>query len=344
MRSLFYDNLKLELGKYIIKMLDALLKTKKCFKLVCGAGNEDAVEVEKLVALYSTAGCNFFDLCARPEIVDAAKRGLKFAEQHGVNESRYLCVSVGIQGDPHVSKACINNNVCKNCGACKKVCLQNAIICDADGYKVNKIRCIGCRKCIGACNYSAVDITSEFRDLKEVLPPLIEKGIDCIELHALGQDENDVDLKWQDINNCFDGILSICIDRSKLSNEKLLERAKRLLKLRKPDTTIIQADGAPMTGGEDDYKTTLQTIATAEIFQDQNLPVYILLSGGTNSKSTELARQCGIDAHGVAIGTYARKIVREYIDREDFFTNKEVFNNALILAKNLVDVSLKFMG
>ena len=45
-------------------MLKDLFVAKKCFKLVCGAGNEDAAEVEKLVALYSLAGCNFFDLCA----------------------------------------------------------------------------------------------------------------------------------------------------------------------------------------------------------------------------------------------------------------------------------------
>ena len=52
-------------------MLEELLKSNKCFKLVCGAGNEDVIEVEKLVALYSAAGCKFFDLSAKPEIVDA---------------------------------------------------------------------------------------------------------------------------------------------------------------------------------------------------------------------------------------------------------------------------------
>lgn len=322
-------------------MLNDLLNTKKCFKLVCGAGNEDATEVEKLVALYSKAGCNFFDLCAKPEIVDAAKRGLKHS---GIEKDRYLCVSVGIKGDPHVSKAGIDSNSCKNCGACTKVCFQNAIVKQEDSFTVNRIRCIGCGKCTKVCKYNAIGITSEFRDLKEVLPPLVEKGLDCIELHALGENEEEVDEKWNDINNCFDGILSICIDRSKLGNEKLLARAQRMLELRKPNTTIIQADGAPMTGGDDDFKTTLQTVATAEIFQDKNLDVFILLSGGTNTKSTELAKQCGISPHGVAIGTYARNIVREYIDREDFLTNKAVFEKALVIAKELVDVSLKFMG
>ena len=53
-------------------MLKELLESGKCFKLVCGAGNEDVEEVERLVALYSAAGCKFFDLSAKPEIINAA--------------------------------------------------------------------------------------------------------------------------------------------------------------------------------------------------------------------------------------------------------------------------------
>ena len=33
-------------------MLKDLLDKKQCFKLVCGAGNEDAIEVERLVTIY----------------------------------------------------------------------------------------------------------------------------------------------------------------------------------------------------------------------------------------------------------------------------------------------------
>ncbi len=321
-------------------MLLDLFKEKKCFKLVCGAGNEDATEVEKLVTLYSKAGCNFFDLCAKPEIVDAAQRGL---ERAGINENRYLCCSVGIKGDPHVSKAIIHEDKCVKCGKCKSECLQLAIDEEPIFYKINKTRCIGCGKCTKVCPKQAIEMTSEFKNLKEVLPSIIKKGIDCIEFHALGEDENEVDEKWNDINALYDGPLSICIDRSKLGNERVLKRINRMLEKRKPYTTIIQADGCPMSGGKDDFKTTLQTVAMAEIFQNANLPVYLLLSGGTNSKSTELATLCGINAGGVAIGSFARKIVREYIDREDFLENEEIFNKALEIAKNLVNVSLENM-
>lgn len=101
-------------------MLEELLKSNKCFKLVCGAGNEDAIEVEKLVALYSAAGCKFFDLSAKPEIVDAAKRGLR-------GKNAFLCVSVGIKGDPHVRKACIDGEKCVGCHKCEEICPQKAI-------------------------------------------------------------------------------------------------------------------------------------------------------------------------------------------------------------------------
>lgn len=319
-------------------MLLDILRERKCFKLVCGAGNEDETEVEKLVTLYSKAGCNFFDICAKPEIVKAAKKGL---ERAGIKENRYLCVSCGIKGDPHVSKAYINADNCVKCGKCTKTCLQYAIAENPDSYKIKKTRCIGCGKCSAICPQNAITMTSEFKNLQEVLPPIISLGIDCIELHAIGYDENEIDNKWNDMNSLFDGILSICIDRSKLSDESALARVKRLMGKRSPYTTIIQADGAPMSGGEDDYKTTLQTVAMAEIFQNAKLPAYILLSGGTNSKTTELASMCDIKAAGVAVGSYARQIVRKYIDRPDFLTNETVFNEALAIAKNLVDTSFR---
>ncbi|MFI3301401.1 MAG: LdpA C-terminal domain-containing domain [Candidatus Gastranaerophilales bacterium] len=317
-----------------------LFKNNKCFKLVCGAGNEDAIEVEKLVALYSKAGCNFFDLSAKPEIVEAAKKGLEIA---GIKEDRYLCVSVGIQGDPHVSKASIDTEKCVKCGKCSTQCLQQAIKENASSYKIKKMRCIGCGKCAKICPKQCIEMTSEFIDLKITLPPIIQSGIDCIEFHAIGEDEIEVAEKWEDINNLFDGVLSICIDRSKLGNEKLLKRVNQMLLKRKPHTTIIQADGAPMSGGEDDFKTTLQAIATAEIFQNENLPIYLLLSGGTNSKTTLLAKQCNINAGGIAIGSYARKIVKKYIEREDFLKNEEIFNKALTIAKELVETSLEHL-
>ena len=321
-------------------MLKDILDKKQCFKLVCGCGNEDEKEVEKLVALYSKAGCNFFDLCAKPEIVDAAKKGLEYA---GIKEDRYLCVSVGIDGDPHTNKAFIDKNLCVGCEMCKKICPHQAIN-TADGTcSINMKRCIGCGHCINECSIKAISLKAIPQDLEEIMPPLITKGIDCIELHAIGEDENEVDKKWGYLNKIFNGILCISIDRSKLGDEKLLERVKRMLSIRKPYTTIIQADGIAMSGSENEYCPTLQAIAITEFFASKKLSAYIMSSGGTNAKTTELAKLCGVSQNAIAIGSYARKIVKDYVQQEDFLTNKETFNKALEIAKKLIEVSLKNM-
>ena len=306
-------------------MLKELLEAGKCFKLVCGAGNEDALEVEKLVALYSKAGCKFFDVSAKPEIIDAAKKGLQDREG-------YICVSVGIKGDPHVRKAQIDYEKCAGCHKCEEICPQKTI----KHCKVKTARSIGCGKCYSVCTHGAISFLSENKDLNEVLPPLIEKGIDCIEFHVMGEDESGIYEKWDYINSVYDGLLSICTARGKLSEEKMISRIERMTAIRKPYTTIVQADGFPMSGGKDDYKTTLQAVATAEIVQNAKMPVYIMLSGGTNSKTAELAKLCGINYNGIAIGTFARKIVNRYIEREDFLKNDYIFNEALNIARSLV--------
>ena len=318
-------------------MLKDLFEQKQCFKLVCGAGNEDVEEVEKLVTIYSKAGCNFFDVCAKPEVVDAAKKGLKRA---GINENRYICVSVGIDGDPHITKAIIDYEKCLNCGFCREKCPHEAISFDKK-YKVIKERCLGCSICAKTCPANAVSMESQLMDYNEALPVLVSKGIDCIEFHAISDDENDVDEKWQHINEVFDGMLCISLDRSGLGDKKLLERVFRMIANRPPYSTIIQADGVAMSGNDDEYGTTLQAVATAQLFQNSKLPVYIMMSGGTNTKSTELAKLCGVKPHCLAVGSYARKIVKEYLPY--IYENDEAMNKAVKIAKSLIETSLENM-
>ncbi len=310
-------------------MLKDLLETKNCFKLICGSGNEDSQAVEKLVAVYAKAGCRFFDLSASEKIVDAAFRGLEFAQVRDA----YLCVSIGVKSDIHANKAVVDYEKCISCYSCDNVCPQGAI----KYAKVKKYKCIGCGKCAKICPKGAISFVSEEKDLRKILPSIITKGVHCIELHAMGLNDDETEDKWNYINEIFNGILGLCISRGNLSDEMLVEKAKKLTAIRKPYTTIIQADGVSMSGGEDDYKTTLQTVATAEMLQNINLPVYILLSGGTNSKTAKLAKMCGINANGVAVGSYARKIVRKYIEHEDFLKNKFLFEAATKIAKGLVN-------
>ncbi|CDE92789.1 MAG: LdpA C-terminal domain-containing domain [Candidatus Gastranaerophilaceae bacterium] len=310
-------------------MLKELLETKHCFKLVCGAGNEDIEEIKRLVYLYAVAGCRFFDLSANGDVILAAKEALDIAKVYDA----YLCVSVGIKNDPHVKKAVIDYDRCVNCGACEEICPEGAI----HYAKVKKEKCIGCGRCWRVCSRAAISYISEEKDLNEVLPKIVETGIDCIELHAMGLNDEEVFSKWKYINDNFEGLLSICTSRGQLSDEAMVKRIEKMLENRKPYSTIVQSDGFPMSGGDDNYKSTLQAVATGEIVQNAKLPVYLILSGGTNAKTTELAKMCDISYHGVAVGSYARKIVRRYVERPDFWTNPVVLNSALEIAKPLID-------
>lgn len=325
-------------------MLQQVLNDKKCFKLVCGAGNEDAIEVEKLVALYAKAGACYFDLSAKEDVVHAAKSGLRRVIPAGKLDSYFLNVSVGIKGDPHVSKASIDPAVCTSCGRCKEVCLQRAVVEETGCYSINATRCIGCGSCIRECPVKAISSYSQNTPLDVVLPPLIKAGLHSIELHAVSDDEEGIAEQWRIISEYFDGILSLCVDRSHLGDAQLIHRIKTLISGRKDFSTIIQADGAPMSGCDDKYETTLQALATAQIVQRAKLPVFLMLSGGTNSKTAEMARLFGIPANGVALGSYARMIVRDYIERDDFLSNETQFNKALVIARTLVEDSLKYMG
>ena len=192
-------------------------------------------------------------------------------------------------------------------------------------------------QCAKNCPKQAIEMVSQLQDYKEVLPKLIEKGIDCIEFHAISTDEKDVMDKWLQINDFFDGMLCISIDRSELGDKKLKERVQKMLSIRKPYTTIIQADGIAMSGSDDKYGTTLQAVATAQLFQNANFPAYIMMSGGTNTKSIELAHLCGVKPDCLAVGSYARKIVKEYLTNDNLLNDQNLINEAVKIAKDLVD-------
>lgn len=321
-------------------MLLDLFKEKCCFKLVLGAGNENIDEIEKLVYIYSLAGANFFDVCAKKEAILAAKRGI---EKSGIKTDRYLCISVGTKSDPHIQKASIDNTNCIKCGKCKNVCLENAIEERSGDFLVNLKKCIGCARCADVCSSKSIKFESMKMNMLAILPPLIDAGIDCVEFHISSRDKDKIYTDWEDINKIYNGTLSISVSGKNMADDDIVSILKRMLANKTAYSTIVQADGNPMSGGADDYNTTLQAIACADVIEKSKLPVYVLLSGGTNSKTTELAKLCNVNANGIAIGSFARKIVKEYIIREDFYNNQEIVKKALERAKHLVDISLENM-
>ena len=303
------------------------------FKLVCGAGNEDCESVKRLVYVYAKAGCRFFDLSARKEILESAKAALKLAN---VNDAM-LCVSVAIKGDPHITKAKINESKCIKCGNCLRNCPNDAIF---SSIIIDEKKCIGCGICSKKCPTEAISMFDKDVNVKEILPYMVENGVEVLELHIMGHDKNDLASKWKVINECKPKFASICIDRENFGNKETLARIKEMIAYREPYTTIIQADGIPMSGADDTFKTTLQAVAMAEIIQNANLPVHIMISGGTNSKTKELAELCGIKYWGIAIGSWARKIIKEQLNTKDFWRNEVIQYSAIKIAKVLITYAI----
>ena len=58
------------IGRYT--ELKNILKKRRYFKIVCGAGNEDPEEVRKLTVVYTLAGAVGIDVSANVEVVKAA--------------------------------------------------------------------------------------------------------------------------------------------------------------------------------------------------------------------------------------------------------------------------------
>lgn len=325
-----------------------LLNNGQFFKIVCGAGNEDPEEVRRLSTVYTLAGALGIDVSANVEVVKAADKGIErafeMAEELDVilKIRPFITVSIGIEGDPHVRKARIIEDKCTACGLCTECCDQQAIDSGLP-VRVLIMRCIGCGQCSVICPEGAVEYFTRKVDFQEILPQCLNVGAENIELHAIIADDDAVMKDWQIITKVLpDQYVSMCLDRSQLSNDHLIRRIVQVMVLA-GNRQIIQADGAPMSGGKDDYNTTLQAVAIADIVQKSGLPVKILLSGGTNSKTGELASLCGLRVHGVSVGTNARNLVRDEINSPDFDHNPRIVALAVEKARWLVETNMKHL-
>ena len=281
------------MGRY--EQLKQLFNEKRCFKLVCGAGNEDVEEVRRLSTIYTIAGTNILDLSANVDVVNAAKRGIEIAYEKAqllgkdIEIMPYLNVSIGLKGDPHIRKAKIDLKLCTECGECIKACGEREAI--KGDFIVIDTRCIGCGDCEKSCRFGAIEYYYKKADFEKILPECVAAGTETMELHAITMDDEGVRNDWRLLNKLIpDNFVSMCLDRTLLSNTHLIERIREAYDIT-GERMIVQADGDPMSGSEDDYNTTLQTIACADIVIKSEIPVMIFLSGGTNSKAGLLARK-----------------------------------------------------
>lgn len=373
-------------------VLKQLLNEEKCFKMICGAGNEDAPYVKKLALVYTLAGAKILDVSCNVRVIEHAREGIDMA--YGLAPSLgveigirpYIMASVGMPGDHHVRKSYIDPNKCVGCNLCIPVCPTEAIpkgftekldlfkglggsFENEDQSKeiVTKDLCIGCGKCSNICpKDDIISYRHNARELRKLLPLCMEAGAETFELHAaVGEDKVTME-EWALITEINpSNYNSMCLDRLNLGNLNLEHRIAEAKKISK-DKIIIQADGYPMSGGENDFNTTLQAVACADVINKKfnmrvdkktaktgpgkakltskrsyrpmghKTGVHIVLSGGTNALSKQLANQTGVRCSGIAIGTYARDIVENFVSHKDFYTDKNIIEQAYKKANELV--------
>lgn len=373
--------------------LKQLLEVGNCFKMICGAGNEDAKYVKKLALVYTLAGAKILDVSCNVDVIKHAMSGIdrayELAEEFHIDIGvrPFIMASVGMPGDHHVRKSYIDPDTCIGCNLCIPVCPTDAI---PEGFTLQldvfqnlggsfenedqskeiviKDLCIGCGKCSNICpKDNIISYRHNARELEELLPKCMEAGCETFELHA-AVGEHDLTMEeWKILTKINPtNYNSMCLDRLNLGNLNLEYRIEEAVRL-SGERILIQADGYPMSGGEDDYNTTLQAVACADVINkkfnmrrntkelkdgpgkaklsskkfyrrfNHTLTVPIVLSGGTNSLSRDLAEKCRVRCNGISIGTYARDIVEDLVQDEDFYSNKEIIRSAYKIAKSLVD-------
>ncbi len=257
-----------------------LAKNSSVFKLILGASNIDIRSIIPVFNMYYKNGCRFFDIAPSPDLYKALRQ---------MAPDAYICVSFVMDGDPHAKKAIINKKKCTKCGACYKICK------DVDDIR----KCSGCGKCLEVCFDNAINMTDMGKILNTSFSEILKLNPDCIELHIKNARLDEIESYLHKLK-LYRGMISLCGGAEDFRKINLI--AKRF----KPYTMIIQADGKPVSGFDDEITTTMPCINSARVYQ--NIPQYLFVSGGTNSRTRELLIKNGIKVSGVAFGSWARKI------------------------------------
>ena len=180
--------------------------------------------------------------------------------------------------------------------------------------------------------FSSELIKIDLNLFEKVLRSSQKEGADFFELHI---DISDLDIIKDQlllVKQIFNfKPISLNISRDKFSNANIIELIKYFRSYITKDI-IIEVDGSEESNNND-YNATLQSISTADIIHKQlikkekafrNIP--ILLSGGTNSLTCELAKECNVDFNGITFGNYARIDFEEFTKAHSIKNDLEIKN------------------
>ena len=293
-------------------------KKDKWIKLICGASNEDIVAIEDLCAIYTAAGVDYIDVAAEESIVNAAKKGIEWAQTIS-NNSPGLMISISDGNDIHFRKAKFDPSRCpSNCSRpCEKVCPTFAI--DISGIKESK--CYGCGRCINSCPLNLIS-EYEYNLSKYDLATTLQKTKpNAVEIHTSINRLDSFTKVVSILKSSKTKLDKISISCGLNQSFKKLQEPEDLLKalweryeiLEKLNIPIIwQLDGRPMSG-DLAATTSRDTVKLFEKIGSDLPPGLIQLAGGTNEKTYEFLNSNNLP-DGIAFGSAARKIMQPFIE------------------------------
>jgi len=321
----------------------ASLQQGTWFKLICGASFHHLPSVRELAFLYTLAGADCIDVAADPAIVRAAQEGIQRAQAEDPQAgSPWLMVSVNDGEDVHFRKAVLTAPVCPaDCPQpCLAVCPPHALTQAALPAQVHiqTELCYGCGRCEPVCPHRRIATFGYQVALSEVLPPLVELGIQAVEIHTCIGRQRSFEQLWGSLKPWLPQLQAISISFNDGPGLEAYLRDLLALMDPLPEVLIWQVDGRPMSGdiGAGTGKAALKL---AEKVLNMGLPGYVQLAGGTNAQTVPLLDPRWPVA-GVAFGSYARQLVSAYLEEPAHSSSESGWNPGLVagipLAKQLV--------
>lgn len=295
------------------------LHSHQWFKLICGASYQHLPAIRHLALVYTLAGADCIDMAPDPATIRAAREGITAALKLDLNAiAPLVMVSFNDGEDPHFRKAFFDPQLCpSDCPRpCEKVCPTNAIKFSHDDSGIMPNLCYGCGRCLPICPVQIIHTREQVYIPEDIFDLIINQQIDAIEIHTQPNRTQEFAAFWKRLSPIIPKLKLMAVSFPDCEN--LREYLMSLLygMQPKPRSLIWQTDGRPMSGDIGDGATRA-ALQLGQKVLDFKLPLgFVQLAGGTNASTVPKLRQANIPVAGVAYGSYARKIVIDFLESQ----------------------------
>ncbi len=293
------------------------LRDRSMFKLICGAGYSDFNSIKKYSEIFTKAGAHIINVSAHPIAVSAAKEGINNSKVSLDNQPIIMIsVSLDHNSDPRFKRISLDENACDNCGDCVNVCATSAFSQKDNKLIYKKEKCSGCGDCPSVCHADALTLEPVNALNPDILPELWSLGARCIEVYT-GPNFYWLEPYIRRIKEIspHSWMFSVVLNSEFSSYQELKEQAIEIHNLL-GDGALVQVEGSSDNNQSqrNDSLSMFKALYAANALLESERPLFIQIAGGVNDKIRNLISQFNIRVHGIAMDSYARKLVEPHLD------------------------------